>query len=143
MNRRLLSFPVIAFFSDCVCVFRDIESLTLGSKWGIKTQYYNDSLIVDGKGTAYRVSHARKSRGLHWGSVLSMFGFVIVDLVISEVSVNCDYTLIKQLIVDDIARDPELAYERDPESIANVARCNSFNEVYHYIVYGPHDAEGG
>ena len=112
----------------------NIKDLTLTLVPAFRSGYHNGSLIVDGKGTAYRVSHVVKNRAARWNVLLPFMAFIIVDFVISEIIERYDFSLLKELVLIDIERCKDLWNERDEHARENVERCGGFLELYHYMI---------
>jgi hypothetical protein len=130
-----LRFPVIAFFEDCMCVMHSRNSLTLGMTQAVSSGYYDQSLIVDRGGTGYRVSQAVRNTRSMLNMILPVAGFIIIDLLVSDVISSYDFSLIKNLVLADVIRRREV-YEPDDDEFSVVDRCNTFAELFQYVTMG-------
>jgi hypothetical protein len=77
MDVNVLRYPVICFNDDVFLVERDQESLTTTNIGAISAGWYDQMLIVDSLGQAYRIRNARRQG---WA------GFVWPDLVRLRIS---------------------------------------------------------
>jgi hypothetical protein len=135
-------FPVLEFFNDCMVIPRTLNSLTLSANDALKTKYHNESLIVDRGGTAYRVSRAVKSERSLLNLLLPFAGFVIVDLVVTEVIPNYDLGRLKDRVLAEIARRETDGWPGD-DSPDVVNDCKTFQELFQYITDGVEPKEDG
>jgi hypothetical protein len=134
--------PVLEFFNDCMVIPRTINELTLSTTHSLTRNYHNHSLIVDRSGTGYLIGHAEKSKRTLLNLVLPAIGFVVVDLVVSEVIPNFSFLDLKALVIAEIARRE--AREGPWEDFRSVVvRCERFCELFPFLTEGIEPADGG
>lgn len=126
-----LDFPVLAAYRDCLICYRSLREVTLSTPEAVASNYEKGALMIDSKGRAYGVLNAIPSKT----SLLNtLFGFlhvfVIVDLVLEDLTMKRDLETLKDLVIASAKVDAVILEDESlDEEIASVNSCKSAAEI--------------
>ncbi len=134
-----LQFPVLEIFRDCICAVHGVKALTLAMKQAVKTGYYDGALMIDQGGRVYEVNRAVVNTGslatTLLNSLIGVAGFVIVDFVVSDVTLTYDLNSLKEKVLTDIRRGGIWEERGDCDGlVTRVSQCSAISEVVKVLV---------
>jgi hypothetical protein len=133
-----LEFPVLEIFSDCICAVHGVKPLTLAMKQAIRAGYYDSALIVDRRGRVYEVCRAVVKSGPSAAGfmnfLIGLASFVIVDLVVADVTSAWGVNSLKERIIADIRQGGTWEDRGDFDGLeARVSDCSSISEIVEVV----------
>ena len=102
-----LKFPVIGFNKHTFYIERDVDSLTVTTKAGLKNKLYENASIIDSSGRLYTIVKAKKLHGigLFWGYNVFLNQRIKIELYIDPIVTNISLDDFKKRVTDIFDKD--------------------------------------